>query len=253
MAWDLHVAHRFSPATSKMLLVLLFMMYFPIATQSSLKFGCISPSFGESDADSGALNKLPSFLEDAPWIRCGSPEQEHMALVAGLVLSLVLAAVAGLGLLLKIKHASSSSSLSPTLIVHAAEFLLEPYKAHVWWYEAVVVVRRLAFALLITSLPSTSSFRVPLLSALLLTALLLHMILSPYRALAANRMEVLALVASLLSLHMADAMTTTADPRSLTAFSISFIVLNALVVGVYIVGLAVPLVAAFRAFRSPSM
>ena len=229
----------------KCVLVVGYMMLFPMAVQSTYMFSCAPVQF-----ENGHSNL---YLQLAPWIECGSHEQGELRAVGGATLAFLLGSIFILAALIwrayRTRERALASGTRPphSMVLSASSFILSAYKSDLWWFECAVSLRRLLFAFALSVLPQGSVFIVPLLQAILTASLLAHLLLYPLISKHANRLETLSLLASLASLQIASAMQATSNSQSLTALSLVFVFGNGIVLLLYIFALALPLIALFWA------
>ena len=125
----------------------------------------------------------------------------------------------------------------------ALAFLHESYRDSAWWFEGVVLARRVAIAAFASVLPRGSVFVAPLLLGTLLSGIFAVFVKRPYASQAAHKLELATLAATAFSLSIVTDMSDTDAGSSIVLGSIFFIIVNGAVLAVAAVYVALPLLA----------
>ena len=206
-------------------LVLVYFMFFPLLFTALTMFACESSESG-------------TYLAHAPWIRCWSSTHQPLAGVAGAV-------IVCLGVLTVFVAVAMRD---PIRREESFEFLCSGYNQEMWWFEGLVVFRRIVVALLAAVLPKNSPFASVFLTVVLGSAFAAVLVLNPYRSPLASRLEAASVAMSGVSVVLAASLAY-ADQSSestVVALSAMFIFGNSLVIICYIVALSWPLYKALK-------
>ncbi|KNC50850.1 uncharacterized protein AMSG_06755 [Thecamonas trahens ATCC 50062] len=202
-----------------------YLFVFPIVQRSLAMFGCNREPTPGVDA---------SYLNDAPWIRCGSSEHVELMVSGGGVLvcvACVIGCVARAAQVARAAHvhdaereSENDEACQPLLgHVHGVDeeresplaFVWEPYREAAWWFEGVVLGRRVAIAAAAAIIPRTSVFVDGVLAGVVALGLFAHLQWHPLAETRAHRLEAIALTAVLAVIRLmtmldeAEADTTT--------------------------------------------
>lgn len=163
-----------------LLLYVGFVCFFPIIETSLLTMQCV-PVPETHDL---------AYLGAAPWIRCGSHEQVVLALVGVLAIcaTLGLAGVVAWHLLGEVRAARRVGELSKGF-GSPMRFLVDPYRAQAWWFEALLSVRRFVVAALFAFLLPTQPLSVLLICLAFFCQLVTTSACWPFRVSAANVLD----------------------------------------------------------------
>ncbi|KNC56186.1 uncharacterized protein AMSG_11696 [Thecamonas trahens ATCC 50062] len=203
---------------------LAYLFVFPLVQRSLAQVSCVpDPTPGSSY----------EYLDATPWIRCGSHAQIALAGSAVAVLVAVCCGVVWVSRIVlsararKMIHVETESERRELLSSlrgrhgededeHPLAFLWEPYRDEAWWFEAVVLVRRVAIACSVALIPRKSVFVGGVLVAIVGVSLGVHIHLNPLRDAVAQWTESAALVGVLAVLRLT-AMMDEAGPSAESA------------------------------------
>eukprot|EP00002_Diphylleia_rotans_P035130 TRINITY_DN7638_c0_g2_i4.p1 TRINITY_DN7638_c0_g2~~TRINITY_DN7638_c0_g2_i4.p1 ORF type:complete len:535 (+),score=20.82 TRINITY_DN7638_c0_g2_i4:755-2359(+) len=120
---------------------LLLFFFYDVSNDVFRVFGCTIYDEGEDKW----------FLNAAPWIECGPPGKEMKELLS-MAIPMFLIYVIGFPtmLLVTMKSACNSSAESSRV-----SFLIQPYSQEYWYWELLVIARRLLFSIVIGVVPYT--------------------------------------------------------------------------------------------------
>ena len=212
---------------------LMYFFFYPLVTACLSVFPC------ELQMDAESHTKK-HFMKNAPWIVCGS--STHSALVVTAVATLILLGLAvvfafrklrGRHLLLVVQHAKAvgveeggrgrrattlgGGEAHETPLLHALEFMLEPYNDDYWWFEVVVLARRAAVAFVAAILPRTG-MAFPVLILVLCLALGTQYVLKPFQK---DQSETIGLAGALVTVYVIQTAVSSESKTNLM-FSVLF-------------------------------
>ncbi|KNC52987.1 uncharacterized protein AMSG_12242 [Thecamonas trahens ATCC 50062] len=217
-------------ATGKYALITFYFFVFPIASKSLAMFACVPENVTRPRA---------SYLASAPWIVCWRERHVQLAVVAACVLAMM--AGASIVVAARMRQAIADRGVAST-----CTFLYAGFTAKAWWFEGVVLGRRLAVAVFASILPRSSVFVGPMLQCVLLAYLLALLLVRPYRSRLALQLEMGAAAMALVSLMLVSSMAETGETASLALMTLMFIAGNGCVVLAGAAALFMPIIQAFR-------
>ncbi|KNC52720.1 uncharacterized protein AMSG_12188 [Thecamonas trahens ATCC 50062] len=223
-------AAQLRAAATKYALVTFYLFVYPLVARSLTLFACVPEQVSHPQA---------SYLASAPWLRCGSSEQVSLALSSGAVLLLVAAAVTVIALQMR-------SAVVDGRDTTAYAFLYAGFVHRAWWFEGVVLARRVGVAVFASLLPPGTVFASPALQAVVVAFLLVLLFVRPNRTNLALQLEAAATVTALISVVLVQNMLYTATKSSLAAMTLLVIVLNGAVIAALTAGLLAPLFVLLR-------
>jgi len=194
---------------------LLYLMFFPCAQTALTALGCTD----RREEQHGEPNPQV-YLVLAPWQACNSQWQRDIlppALLATIWWTLVFPAASTLMLYrlhTRLSRAGPTRSDSSNHLYtwSLVSELLKPYMPRLWYWEQILLLRRLALVATITLVPSQSLYLPLILFAIVQLSALLQMWARPYRSTWLNRAELISLY--LLLLNYISALVNQSSPSA---------------------------------------
>lgn len=228
--------------------VAVYVFIFPCAQRAFSMFGCskdprpdLQPWLASDDPATIKFD-APSWLANAPWIQCdySTSNYRNLTILAGVSLLFM---ASGLGIVaylmvrtvsLQDRTAAARSRVADS--THSSfAFLAQAYRPECWWYEAIVLARRIAIAAITATVPLASGLCVPLLMGALIAAVCVQLRWKPYADPSPTQGE----LSSMLCLVLCVSLVSSVEAQvPLTA--LLFVLINSLVVVVHIVHMALP-------------
>eukprot|EP00698_Gefionella_okellyi_P011791 TRINITY_DN3131_c0_g1_i1.p1 TRINITY_DN3131_c0_g1~~TRINITY_DN3131_c0_g1_i1.p1 ORF type:complete len:1113 (-),score=238.62 TRINITY_DN3131_c0_g1_i1:40-3378(-) len=199
---------------------------------------------------SDAADPSHNYLNAYPWIPCDAHSSAYAGVlgigIVGLIVYVVGVPVLMLALLMRARHSLEHEAQKRQL-----GFVFGTYRPALYFWEAVLLLRRLVLAIALSMVPFTASqFAVIMIAVVLLLSILLQHSLQPFASTLDNRLEQLALytlMITFLGVYVAQASANTPSP--MTWLPVGLIILN--LVTVVLIGVCVLLVLLASLMRHP--
>ena len=200
-----------------------FVLFFPLVQWCLSAMSCI---------DSGVPGDSTRYLNAYPWIRCGGVVQARMATAGSCCLFALVGVVGAVAWRARREAGGGGHHHSGGVVDGMREplleggghddgeedewvaFLYEMYVPQVWWFEAVVMGRRVMLAFALAFIPEGSPLAPLVVSTILIGATGTQVVFKPFKTSVVNVLEVTSLVGCLILLRIVSSLEQLEEERS---------------------------------------
>jgi hypothetical protein len=233
-------------------LSLLYFFLFPCLQTALSGLACTDSRQYDPSAPGGVGDSL--YLNLHPWQACDSDWRSSILPPAllGTILWLVAFPIGSTVLFQRVHRYLTHAGSQHTSVWPLCADLLAPYKPSLWYYEQILLVRRILLVAAVTLIPSTSLYLPLVLFVLIQLSAFLQHRLQPYASDWLNRGELISLYLLLINyitalvLQSASSSASAGDPSSIGSSITSWAIVLFLVNAFFIVALVIGLFASVR-------